>query len=565
MPAFLYVRSRNGLELGPEGRSKLETLARRLAPDNISPVPLTVAACGDAFLALFNGAGPTVRREQTSVCLGPMFDFAGAWWKIGSGSPDGSFALLRSDHAATELTSDAVGTRTVWYAHTAELFVASTSQRAIVMWLESYACNLDAFAWQISSGTLGPGLSWDRRIRALPPSSTLLFDARSWSARLTSVPVEYLASAAAPERQRRALQSAIVETFRGFELDTEHGALALSGGYDSRMILLMLRKGRPRLRTVTWGRRAALADRGNDACIAQRLAAELHTEHSYYELELTEDRVEPVLDRFVRLGEGRTENIGAYTDGFAAWKALHERRVSSVFRGDEAFGCRFAATATDVYANMKCNVLGDYHPEGVRPFADLLPAQARPGALERRQGESHAAWRDRLNAEFELPYVISALNDLKFGYVDVVHPLLSRRIVEQARRLPDDMRTGKRAFKQLVEEVPLRVPFAKRSAVATPDSVLRQPAVVRLLRERLAQYREGSGTVAALAGAALDLLETASAEQGAGRSLLRRVVAKALPRYHTRAPSLPPLRVAFRTYVIGKMQGVLENDSRALR
>jgi asparagine synthetase B (glutamine-hydrolysing) len=399
----------------------------------------------------------------------------------------------------------------------------------------------------------------------LPPSSTLLLDARSWSARLTSVPVEYLASAAAPERQRRALQSAIVETFRGFELDTEHGALALSGGYDSRMILLLLRKGRPRLRTVTWGRRAALADRGNDACIAQRLAAELHTEHSYYELELTEDRVEPVLDRFVRLGEGRTENIGAYTDGFAAWKALHERRVSSVFRGDEAFGCRFAATATDVYANMKCNVLGDYHPEGVRPFADLLPAQARPGALERRQGESHAAWRDRLNAEFELPYVISALNDLKFGYVDVVHPLLSRRIVEQARRLPDDMRTGKRAFKQLVEEVPLRVPFAKRSAVATPDSVLRQPAVVRLLRERLAQYREGSGTVAALAGAALDLLETASAEQGAGRSLLRRVVAKALPRYHTRAPSLPPLRVAFRTYVIGKMQGVLENDSRALR
>lgn len=563
MPGFIYVRARRGQALGPAGRLRLETLARRLAPDNIAAPPVAVTERDASFLALLNVGATTVRQERTSVCLGQVFDCAASWWRVSSGSPDGSFALVRSDHSQTELVSDVAGTRTLWYAHTEELFVASTSQRAIVMWLQSYACNIDVFAWQVSSGTLGPGLSWDRRIRALPPASRLLLESSSWTAELTTTPVEYRASAASAERQRRALLAAITETFRGFDLDTERGVLALSGGYDSRMILLML-KTSPRLRTVTWGRRAALADRGNDASVAQRLAAKLRTQHAYYELELPEGSVEPVLDRFVRLGEGRIENIGAYTDGFAAWKTLHESGVSSVFRGDEAFGCGFAATAADVYINMKCNVLADYCEDVVAPFAELLPAQARPRALERREGESHAVWRDRLNAEFELPYVISPLNDLKLGYVDVIHPLLSRRVVDQVRDMPDGLRTGKRAFKQLVEATPLHVPFARRSAVPTPDFVLQQPAVARVLRECLVRYRDGSGVIAALAAQALDLLETTGVSR-TRRSLLSRVLARALPGAMAPVPRLPPHRVAFRTYIIGKMQDVLEEDSRALQ
>src|SRR5687767_14159753 len=46
MPAFLYVRSRNALQLLPARRAQLEKLARRLAPDNIAYRPPIVVERG---------------------------------------------------------------------------------------------------------------------------------------------------------------------------------------------------------------------------------------------------------------------------------------------------------------------------------------------------------------------------------------------------------------------------------------------------------------------------------------------------------------------------------------
>jgi asparagine synthetase B (glutamine-hydrolysing) len=535
-------------------------LARRLAPDNIAYRPPIVVERGGEVLAVFNGES-AVRRKQTSVCVGSVFGCAARWWTVGSGSPDGSFALVRSDAAATELASDVAGTRTIWYAKTAEQFVVSTSQRAIVMWLESYDCNDDVFAWQLSSGTLGPGLSWDRRIRALPPASRLLFDARTWSIEQHTPRVEYRAASGPPERGRNELEDAISETFRDLDLDTERGALALSGGYDSRMILLKL-KDRPRLHTVTWGRPGALADRETDASVAQRLAAKMQTYHSYFELDMPAHGAEEVLDRFVRLGEGRTDNISGYIDGFAVWKRLHERGHDTLFRGDEAFGCRAAPTPADVYRNTKCNVLADFRLGNTGPLAELAASQRRPAHLERRASESLQAWRDRLNAEFELPYALGPLNDLKLAYVDVVHPLVSRRIVEQVRRLPDDLRTNKVAFKSIVDDVPLDIPFAKRVAIFPPETVLRNPEVLRVLGGELRRQSEGSETVAALARETLELLPRSSALRPHGST--RRLVDKARRRM-SRAARLSPLKLAFRTYIIGKMQALLADDARALR
>lgn len=560
MPGLFYVRSRNGQPLDPARRARLETLARRLAPDNIGYRPAIVAERDGEVLTVFNG-GSTVRREETSVCLGAIFNSAAAWWKVGSGSPDGSFGLLRSDSDATELLSDTAGTRTLWYTQTEDQFVASTSQRAIVMWLQSYDCNDDVFAWQLSSGTLGPGLSWDRRIRALPPASRLTLDRRAWSATLHTAPVEYRSSGGPSERQREELRDAIAETFRDLALDTERSILALSGGYDSRMILLKL-KDRPRLHTVTWGQRTALEDSRNDARIAQQLAAKMQTHHSYFEVDVPAHGVEEVLDRFVRLGEGRTENISGYMDGFTVWKRLHERGWTGMFRGDEAFGCRAAPTPADVYRNMKCNVLADFQIEP-GPLADLRSTQRRPEYLERRPSESLAAWRDRLNAEFELPYVIGPLNDLKYGYLDVIHPLVSWRIVEQARCLPDDLRTNKSAFKSIVEGIPLDVPFATNPAIVAPDFVLRQPQVVRALREELLRHSEGSGTLAAVARHALERLPRSGARGTILPSAVARLAAKVRRRV-SRKPRLSPLRVALRTYIIGRMQTLLQDDARAL-
>lgn len=564
MPGFLYVRSRVARAPALSERSHLATLARRLTPDNIAPRLPAISERDDGFLTVFNG-GPMVRRERTSVCLGSIFGCAESWWKVGSAPPDGSFGLLRSDDRATELVSDTAGTHTLWYAQTDDEFVASTSQRAIVMWLKSYACNREVLAWQLSSGTLGPGLSWDSRIRALPPASRLVFDRGAWAAQLRSEPVEYRPSAESARHHREALLEAITDTFRRLELDTDHAALALSGGYDSRMILLML-KGRSRLHTVTWGQRGALADRRNDACIAQRLASKLNTDHAYLEIEMPAAGVDGVLDRFVRLGEGRTENIGGYTDGFSVWKRIYERGWRGLVRGDEAFGCRYARTPSDVYRNTRCNVLGDFDPDSVGPLAEWVPLQKRPPYLERRPAETLPAWRDRLNAQYELPYAIAPLNDLKYGYVDVVNPLVSRRIVEQVRRLPDELRTGKRAFKEVVEQSSLDVPFATRGAVYSPDVVLRHPQVLRAVSEELRRHGDGSDVVAALARHALERLPRSRQQGRALPVWLRQAVEKARRRSRAlNVPRLNSLRVAFRVYIICKMQALLADDARALR
>jgi hypothetical protein len=329
------------------------------------------------------------------------------------------------------------------------------------------------------------------------------------------------------------------------------------------MILLML-KDRPDLHTVTWGQRSALADRSNDARIAQELAARMRTHHSYFEVEVPTEGVEEVLERFVRLGEGRTENLSGYVDGFAVWQRLHDRGWSGILRGDEAFGCRAAPTPADVYRNMKCNVLADYRIEPASPLAELASSQARPQHLERRPSESLAAWRDRLNAEFELPYVIGPLNDLKYCYLDVIHPLVSRRIVEHARSLPDALRTDKRAFKSIVEETPLDVPFAKHPAIVAPETVLRLPQVLRVLREELRRQSEGSGTLAAIAGHALERLPIPDARGARFPACVTGLVERVHRRVQ-RAPRLSPLRLAWRTYVVARMQALLHADARALR
>ena len=67
----------------------------------------------------------------TSVAAGYLVD-PGKWEIPGTGRPDGAYALFRSDDAVVEIVSDALASRTVWYAKTDDMFVASTSQRAIV-------------------------------------------------------------------------------------------------------------------------------------------------------------------------------------------------------------------------------------------------------------------------------------------------------------------------------------------------------------------------------------------------------------------------------------------------
>ncbi len=257
--------------------------SRRLLPDNICPRPPRVLSSPGLSVFVLNPSD-TLPIEGVSVCGGRFCENSAGWAEPGAAIPDGSFALYRGSSAEIEIATDAVASRTIWYTKSSEMFVASSSQRAIVMLLKDFLPNEEVFPWMLSSGTLGPGNSWDRRIELLPPESRLVLDRRAWTVELTVRPCEFRVDRAGTHRHKQAMRAAVLDSLAGLELDSREWVLPLSGGYDSRAILLGL-PDRRHLKCVTWGSTASLADGTSDSAVAARLARRLKLDHEFWPIE----------------------------------------------------------------------------------------------------------------------------------------------------------------------------------------------------------------------------------------------------------------------------------------
>src|SRR5271157_4440890 len=164
-------------------------VAARVAPTNIAARPARLLETPGLCAVVVNPSPDGVRVAEGGVCLGGVFGEPGKWWRIGSDVPDGTYAMARYDEASVELLSDVIATRTIWYAVDDEVFLASTSQRALVALLGDLELNDQAASWLLSSGTLGPESSWDTRLGRLPGCSRLTFDRASWRARVDTRPI----------------------------------------------------------------------------------------------------------------------------------------------------------------------------------------------------------------------------------------------------------------------------------------------------------------------------------------------------------------------------------------
>ena len=116
--------------------SGLNTLSKRLNPDNISwPDPLMIKDNG-LLIGVFNPS-EILPIKNKSVCMGNMITPQSAWWKTREALPDGTYALFRAADDFVEIATDITASRTVWYFHDKDIFIASTSQRAIIFFLRS--------------------------------------------------------------------------------------------------------------------------------------------------------------------------------------------------------------------------------------------------------------------------------------------------------------------------------------------------------------------------------------------------------------------------------------------
>mgnify|MGYP001581096636 CR=1 FL=1 len=562
MAKIVYLCSRQGARL-PFSRTDMESVLSRLTPDNIIPRPPRIIEKEGFLVGVFNPTD-SLLVQDLAVCMGVLLNDAGDWWRAGSQAPDGSYALFRNDAQSVELLTDIVGTRTLWYVQTPDWFIASTSQRAIVCFLGDFEPNAEASSWMLSSGTLGPGLSWDRRIRCLGGNARLILNRDTWTLTVKQETVRYdSVSLTEPEHAQQLLQ-ALTQTFLKMDLDMQRWMLPLSGGVDSRAVLLML-KDRVGLRTITWGQKGAQQNPKSDAYIAQLMAAHVGVAHEYYPIDISPEPFETVLQRFLIAGEGRVDHVSAYVDGLAIWKRLFENGCQGAIRGDEAFGCMAVRSHFDVYRNMGLTIMDDYKNSDMVKEYSRESGQHRPESLEQRSGESLEAWRDRLNTEFEAPYIFAALNDLKLPYVEMCSPLLSRRVIRVVRQLPDFLRTNKTLFRKIVNTMAPGIRYASHSAIANRKDILKDKKVVGVVTRYLESARTLSVLPQELIAHILAALRSESASSLMQRSAREkiRVVVERLERSKTKL-RMDIHVLAFRAYLISRMTEILAQDSEAL-
>ena len=303
--------------------------------------------------------------------------------------------------------------------------------------------------------------------------------------------------------------------------------------------------------------------RESDVAIGARVAAALGFSHRHIAARAAApEQVETLLARFVLAGEGRHDHLNRLDAGFAAYGELHVDGVEMMVRGDEGFGWKpVAQTPTAVRRSMElllCGEIAELKPH-LKKFG--LDHHAFPPDLERLPDESIDTWRDRLYHAFRIPTVLAALDKSKAGYFDVVNPLVSRRALAVARSLPDELRTDKRLFRELVNRIGPDVPFASREGAPVRLDNRRRPEVRRLLRASLA-----SETVSRCFGK--PLVSWLRSDIRPWRELaatVTRVANGRLQRRLGRAPAgevrVPLLRIAFRIYVASTMVDQLQADA----
>lgn len=486
MAKAIFVSARHQLPF--QTRDRIKGIIEALTPDGLSCSP-PVLLHGEKTLAAVINPGPLVEVRNESLLLGRLAGEWQDWDSPGQPSPDGSFALFRNDHQGIEILTDPGGSRTIWYFLNDQFLLASTSQLAIVMFLGSFYFNPETIPWMLSTSSLGPGLSWDWRIRPLGPESSLFIDRESWTPQRRSAPIRFEAHHRSRADHKACLEESLYRSLSSFDEDLNSWAISLSGGYDSRSILALIKRAKGNLsglKALTWGTHQALEDPYSDASIARAVADSYGVPHQYFPLDETMIEADVIVDRFLRYGEGRVDHIAGYLDGFSLWQTLANNGITGMIRGDEGFGLKVLATSSDlqVRLSVRLGLCTDF--ANLRNYRDYgLPVQEIPASLQIDPEESLSSYRDRLFHQYKLPFVVSALGDLKSTYIDQVNPLLSREILQAMRTLPDELRDQKLIFREIIDSLGPDVPIARRTASLRTCEAIQRPDLLEWIEREL--------------------------------------------------------------------------------
>lgn len=569
MSKVIYICFKKASRANADMAGKIEAIAHRITPNNISPHPPKVVVGNNIVYGIVNPVS-SIKENGKSVLLGMSFGEDTHWWEPETEIPDGSYSIFRSNDRKTEILTDVTGSRSVWYYHDDEIFVASSSQRAIVMVLGDFRFNDDVIPWMISTGSVGPYLSWDTRIKLLEPDSSLILDHSAWSLTSNSNKILFKSVDIPDTEQEDRLRAGLLSTFKSLKIDFAKWVLPLSGGYDSRGILSMFNLiglSLTNVRAVTWGTKEASQQKGNDAFVAKELAEHYKVKHTYYTTNNSDEPLEELLTRFLICGEGRIDHISGYMDGFNIWKTLFENQIDGIIRGDITFSSKASDSVSDIrkiHGFPLCNDFANLKETQEFGFSH----QTLPASFEQQPNESLDVTRDRLYHQFRLPIVLAALNDLKLPYVEVINPLMSKQLVHLTREMGDHLRSNKALFKKVVNTISPNIEYATNGANANAKLFLKSRAAVNLFSNEL----KLESSKAIFNANFIDyILNNLTITEGYvhKKPTLKMFILKYLPKgLRKTAKSLNTGRtvdvnvLAFRSYIISKMKVLLLEDAR---
>jgi hypothetical protein len=178
-------------------------------------------------------------------------------------------------------------------------------------------------------------------------------------------------------------------------------------------------------------------------------------------------------------------------------------------------------------------------------------------------------WRDRVNSVFEIPTIFAARSDLKLAYIEVIHPLLSKNIIQCVRSLSDDLRTDKSLFKEIVAARFSNITFSTYRAKDKPENVLKSKAVVDFVRKELRSYDAEQLFKKELIDYVLKrvVMQNVVAESKGGRSDIVKLFDKCkkkITRVFNKNRKLDFNILAFRLFIISRMHRILIEDAALL-
>lgn len=573
MSQFIFVRSRSGRVRNQN--KKLDSICKALAIELSRSTKYECFNIGEGYTGVVNPLSYHL-KNKAAACFGILFEDSNNWDLPFSNKPDGNFAIIRTDKNHVEIVSDTAGSRTVWYYFDEEKFIASSSQRMIVMYLQSFEFNESVISWILSTGNMGPGNSWDSRIKKAHPDSSVFLNTEEWRVNeeyehIECSPVDMSSSHWKKEMTRihNDIHAYLCKTM------TDTWALPLSGGYDSRSILIFLshhKQDLSLLKAITWGTEDSLNYPNSDAVVAKKLAEHYNMPHTYYLTDDPETDIHGIFDKYFKLSEGRIDHFTGYLDGFKLWENLKNDGIDVILRGDTPFIPYPVYSDLSVRAMNGLTLCSDYSNLHDLAKRYNLPKQQIPVKFEQREGESLVSWYTRLRLNNDLQTVIASLTYLKLGYVEQISPLLSKKMIDLFMKLPEELKNQKAFYKKFVEDLSPSIEFARQDSVPLNRQVLEDSMYAEFLKNFLRSTDEGQPFSKKFIEEVTEGVQVRNnpPNNSSIKKMLKKLKVKTpafvkrIIRSHIKPRSLNPNLLAFRVYMIIRMTQILREDAAKL-